>query len=254
MRKEILALSGIALVATPSHAQDMYKPSLAAGTKVRADLPSLMQPEAVFIAGGGLDNGYVQSRTYTRPSATRFPGLCRRNRVTMAYEGTDPANPGAPFSIFTETQYRVIQERVTIPGYGGDAPPFEPLKGPCATLDASGDHGWFTTDSPLGSGMAAFGYNDLAIAVATIREGKRGIPGCHDRKGQISYACNAFASSKFPDDVTWLNGCPSKAPDSCYIVGLENGYTVIIRLDYRGVDRDDVLRSVEIDENNEICV
>lgn len=252
MAARTLAMIALCLAAAPCRAQ-FAPPSAEAGAKARADLASILQPEAVFESGGG-DGTHIEGRMYTRPAATDFPDLCRRDLVAVGYAGVGPGGSYAeraqePFAVRAETQYRALGGRVTIP------PRFPTghltFGGACATVDAASPAGWFTARSSF---AAAYGYNALAVALATLREGKRRIPGCHDKKGAISAACGFFAATKLPGEVHAVVECASKTPDPCYGFGLANGYFVTIRFDYRPSPRDSVLRSIEIDENNEIMV
>lgn len=242
-----------ACLALPCAAQQM-PPSAEAGAKARAGLEAILQPEAVFESGNSLEGAYTEGRLYTRPAATGFPGLCRRDMIAVGYADVNVGQrtyfgmAETPFSVRAKTEYRVTTGEAMI---SLDRPrDYRPFGGPCATIDGKARDGWIDADS---SWTVAYGYNALMIAVKTIREGRRVIPGCHDKKGRMFRECSGFAASAFPDEVTDIRRCASKAPDPCYSFVVGN-YSVTVRLEYRPSPRLDVLKSVEIEEDNTIMV
>ncbi|NML05269.1 hypothetical protein [Sphingomonas sp. G-3-2-10] len=252
MTVRYLVLMAVA-VATPSLAQQA-PPSVAAGAKARAGLDAILQSDGIFESGNSLEGAYTEGRLYTRPVSTGFPGVCRRDMVAVGYADvkggqrtyTDMAE--MPFGLRAKTEYRIITGEAMI---SLDRPrDYQPFKGPCTAIDGMARDGWISADS---SWTVAYGYNALMIALGTIREGKRAIPGCHDKKGRISRECSGFVSSAFPGDVTDIRQCVSKPPDPCYAFTVGN-YWVTIQLEYRPSPRLDVLRSIVIEEDNTIMV
>lgn len=242
-----------AVAATPCLAQQM-PPSREAGAKVRAGLDAVLQSDGVFESGNSLEGAYTEGRLYTRPAATGFAGVCRRDMIAVGYadvnvgQRTYAGMAETPFSLRAKTEYRIITGEAMIPL--NHARDYVPFRGPCTAIDGLSRDGWISADS---SWTVAYGYNALMIAVATIREGKRVIPGCHDKKGLMSRECSGFVSSAFPQELTDIRKCVSKPPDPCYAFTVGN-YWVTIQLDYRPSPRLDVLRSITIEENNDIVV
>lgn len=260
--QRILGLVLLVAIATPCFAQ-ADPASEEAGKRALRDLESLLQSEAVFEGRTpeSIQNALTEGHIFTRPVATIFPTVCRRDMIAIGYAGyefggkTNLDRAKEPFGVRAVTQYTVLggEGRVPLETARG----YEPLKGPCTALKGTGSEGWFEAENYLATGdayTAAFGYDALMIALATIRSGKRQIEGCHEKKGKLSWACKNFADGQFPRDLTRIAGCPSKLPDPCYLFNLTSGAVVTVRMNYRGSKRDAELNSIEIDENNDIII
>jgi hypothetical protein len=255
MSVRILTLIVACAVALPAQAQTGASSSERltlsrekAGQVARRDLLSLLQPGGEFMAGKKIiaDEGYL----YTRPVATEFAGLCRRDQLIVSYAaiprpGVEPRNqPLEPYSVRADTQYRVIADRVkftTDDEDREDLPALGRFEGDCPRFDGKGNDGWFSSSDTYTAGS---GFNALASAVVRLRDGSL-VAKC-DSEVYAKGSCRDEIFSVARGENLWSIGkCEAVWPRSCYSIS-SYGVSIEVRVNNPRLTRPEDVESIEV--------
>lgn len=187
----------------------------------------------------------------TRPVATRYAGLCRRDELVVIYAdapGVDPKlayKPVRARSLRVDRRYRITRPELTVRKLNWDVKDMSPYDGECAGASPA-DRGWLESDSDY---VAAAGYGAMTRAVEAIRDNEVKIGGCEEAEDRAK--CDARYLAGFREvadsgNLESIDACEGEKEYSCYELRSED-WAVTVRLKSDGrVD------SVEVEGINHI--
>jgi len=202
-------------------------PPAQANHTARRDLLSVLEPVYDIDSGMMVSLHGIEFRS--KPYGTRYPGLCRQDRLTLKYipagDGKGRDAPVQPYGFDSDAIYAAVRMPVDPPaGQARDDGVFQPV---CNAPTLGSGTSWFVAPDDF---AAAQGAHVLAAVIAQVRAGTLRPLACPDIFDPRKQTCEqVIAASGGLDKLDRIETCAPPPGTFCYRFDLDLNTEVTVK-------------------------